>query len=96
MVNEVKEAGFVNIRKYSIYNGVCQTVTGEKTLLKVEEIHDEDLKNGYWNVYLPYVIVRKYPIGKWIEMYWWTSVKCVQGINNLKDKMTSYFKQSTL
>lgn len=30
VVNEVKEAGFENIRKYSIYHSVCQTVTGEK------------------------------------------------------------------
>jgi len=31
VVNEVKEAGFINIRKYSIFNGVCQTVTANKT-----------------------------------------------------------------
>lgn len=36
VVNEVKEVGFVNIRKYSIYNGVCQTVTGEKTAHNTE------------------------------------------------------------
>ena len=28
--NEVKECDFVNVRKYSIYHGVFQTVTGEK------------------------------------------------------------------
>ena len=31
VVNEVKEAGFADVRKYSIYNGVCQTVTATKT-----------------------------------------------------------------
>ena len=31
VVNEVKEVGFMNVRKYSIYNGVCQTVTATKT-----------------------------------------------------------------
>jgi ubiquinone/menaquinone biosynthesis C-methylase UbiE len=29
--NEVREVGFVNIKKYSIYHGVFQTVTGIKT-----------------------------------------------------------------
>ncbi len=28
--NEVKESGFADVRKYSIYHGVFQTVTGEK------------------------------------------------------------------
>ena len=30
VINEVKEVGFLNVRKYSIYSGVCQTVTGDK------------------------------------------------------------------
>ncbi|MBA7681002.1 Tyrosine recombinase XerD [subsurface metagenome] len=32
---------------------------------KVKEIHIEDLKNGYGNVYLPYAIERKYPNAKY-------------------------------
>jgi len=37
----------------------------KKHLEKVNEIHKEDLKNGYGNVYLPYAIERKYPNAKY-------------------------------
>lgn len=30
-------------------------------LARVKELHDQDLKNGYGNVYLPYALERKYP-----------------------------------
>ncbi|MEA3421634.1 MAG: hypothetical protein U9Q97_08170 [Acidobacteriota bacterium] len=30
-------------------------------LKRVREIFNEDLKNGYGNVYIPYAIERKYP-----------------------------------
>ena len=33
-------------------------------LIKVKAIHEEDLKNGFGTVYLPYAIERKYPNAK--------------------------------
>jgi len=33
-------------------------------LIKVKAIHEEDLKNGFGTVYLPYAIERKYPKAK--------------------------------
>jgi len=38
-------------------------------LRKVKEIHEEDLRNGYGSVYLPYAIERKYPNAKY-EWAW--------------------------
>lgn len=37
----------------------------KKHLCKVKDIHEEDLKNGYGNVYLPYAIEKKYPNAKY-------------------------------
>jgi integrase len=40
---------------------LCAVVFLYKNVLKKEEIHEKDLKNGYGSVYLPYAIERKYP-----------------------------------
>lgn len=37
----------------------------KKHLSKVKEIHENDLKDGYGSVYLPYAIERKYPNAKY-------------------------------
>jgi len=46
-------------------------------LIKVKAIHEEDLKNGFGTVYLPYAIERKYPKAKseWGRQYVFPATK---------------------
>ncbi|RKY52733.1 MAG: hypothetical protein DRP89_07220 [Candidatus Neomarinimicrobiota bacterium] len=37
----------------------------KKHLNKTKKIYEEDLKNCFWSVYLPYTIKRKYPKAKY-------------------------------
>lgn len=46
--------------RYTLLPNIIKT-TLQQHLLKVQKLHQQDLKNGYGNVHLPYAIERKYP-----------------------------------